>query len=38
MKVLGIGGALIGNINRRKKDGESAMLSEEWWEALRSRA
>ena len=31
MKAAGIGGALIGNINPKEKDGKVPMLSEEWW-------
>jgi hypothetical protein len=34
MKKAGIGGALIGNINPKEKDGRVPILSEEWWEHM----
>lgn len=34
MKAAGIGGALIGNINPREKDGKVPLLSKAWWEHM----
>ena len=34
MKAAGIGGALIGNINPKEKDGKVPMLSEAWWNLM----